>query len=479
MLPSVSISKTDGNLGVVSDTDRILAIVGTSAGGTANEAFGLSNKNDVTDEFTSGPLVEAGSYMLARGIPIVLIKGTPTTNGTYGTLDDSGVTGSATVANGSTHPDADYDVIVNILVSGILGTAGIVFEYSLDGGNTFSQPQALGTSLTLTCARGVSFTLSSSSDTLTAGDTWSVTTVAPQLNSSDIATALTALGDYSGEWLRVLVLAHGDSTTLALYDEFAQSFHADGKYPEVIANTRPRGASEDRPTYQGVLAAIAAAVQSTEVSCAVDQCEIVSEVNGWRLRMAQSIPYAARLMLIDDSQDAAAKADGALPGVFLETSKGDRNYHDERRFPGLDDLGFTTLRTWGGRPVSPGVYVTNPRLLSGAGSDYKFFQLSAIVNRTIESTFQLLQPKLSASVLCDPDTGKIREDVARSIEDAVTAELRTLYVDPGRVSAVSFKLSRTDDVLGTNAIHFDTKAVPLAVIKKFIGKTGLVRTLPN
>lgn len=478
MTPSVQISKTDGNLGVASDTERILAIIGPASAGISEKASIFTNKADIVAEFQSGVLVEAGAYMVARGIPVVLIRTTPTTAGAYGTIDDD-TTGTAAVTAGVTTPDGDYDVRVEVLTGGALGTAGIVYRTSHDGGVNWSDPQSLGTSLTLTAGRGVSFALGSSTQTLIAGDSWSVTTTGPKDLTADISAAFAALTDYSGEWLRVLVLTDADEALLAQFGSFANTFHAEGKYPEIIGCTRARGSAETRATYQAALATIRAGVQSSEVSCCVDQCEIVSEVNGWRLRLPQSIPYAARLMLIDDSQDAAAKADGALPGVFLETPSGERRYHDERRFPGLDALGFTTLRTWGGRPMTPGVYVNNPRVLSGTGSDYRYFQHTAIVNRIIETSYQLLQPRLSQSVLCDATTGKIRPDVATAIEDSISAELRTRYSDPGRVSAIRFVLGRNDNVLSTDTISFDVQAIPLAYVKKFIGKTGLVRTIPT
>lgn len=263
-------------------------------------------------------------------------------------------------------------------------------------------------------------------------------------------------------------------------DAFAKSFWIDGKNPEVIINVRPRGASETRPLYQAALAAISSQVQSTEVSPCADQCEVVSAIDGRRLRQLTALPYAVRLMQIDDSIDAAEKGLGALPDVFIRShanARHAREYHDERRFPGLDVLGYTTLRTFGGRPVSPGVYVNNPRLFSGPGSDYRYFQHTAIVNRVIETTFRLLEPKLSARVPLT-DAGTIRGDVADAIEDSINAELRTRYSDPGRCSALRFRLSRTDDVLTTDTISFEVLVRPLGYAKKFIGKTGLARAIP-
>lgn len=403
------------------------------------------------------------------------VRGNPATPGDYGAIDEDGITGTAEIAEGVTVPVDDYDVIVEILTGGTIGTTGITFRYSMDNGVNWSDEQALGTLTTLTCDGGVSFALTST-ETLVAGDTWSVTTTGPKLGSSDITDAAAALKDYDGEWLRALVLADADATILGNLDTWAKSFHAEGKYPEVITNTRARGAAETRAAFQTAMQAITSAVQSTEVSPCPDRCEMISAVSGRRLVQPPAIAYAARTMIIDDSQDASAKADGSLPGVFVTTAAGERKYHDEFRFPGLDALGLTCLRTWGGRPRTPGVYVNNPRLLSGAGSDYRYFQLSAIENRIIEASFSLLEPKLSMGVLLNPN-GTIREDVAKSIEEAVNAELRSRFSDPGRVSSVNLTLSRTDNVLSTDTISFGTGTVPLGYVKKFAGKSGLVRVV--
>lgn len=477
MLPTVGIDKTDGNLGVSANTDRILAIIGDATGGALNTATSCLNSTDAKDEFVSGMLVEAASLVLEQDVPTVLIRSASTTAGDYGTIDDAGVTGTASVAEGATEPDGTFDVVVEILTGGALGTAGIIFRYSLDGGTSWSADQALGTSLTMTLSHGVSFALTSSSSTLVAGDTWTVTTSAPKVLTGDLTAALAALKEYPGEWLRVLVLCEADATILGQLDTWAKSFHAEGKYPEIITNTRPRnlGASESRATYQTALAAIATAASSTEIMCCADQCEMVQS-DGWRVRMPVSISAAIRSMIIDDSQYGEARSLPALPGVFITTAAGDRDYHDEAQHGGLDALGFTVLRTYRGRPLTPGVFLCNTRTMGGSTSDFAFFSRSAILNRIIESGYSLLGPKLSMTVLLNEE-GTIREDVAASIEQSVESELRTIYADPGRVSGVRFRLSRTDNILSTNTLTFNIDAQPLGVVKKFIGKAGLVRKL--
>ncbi len=481
MLPSVLIQKTDGNLGVSANTERILAIIGCSSAGDFDLAQSMLATGDVETEFGGGQLVEAAVYAIGQNVPTVCIRGNPNTAGAYGTIDDAGVTGTATVAAGATVPDATYDVVVKIVTGGALGTAGITFIYSLDGGFTWSNEQGLGTSLTMTLSHGISFTLAAAAATLIANDTWSVTTSGPKLNTTDLADSLAALTAYAGEWLRLLVVnVDADETILAQLDAFAQTFHAQGKYPEIITNVRPRtlgGSPETRAAYQTALSAISTGGSSWETNYCVDQCEMVAQ-DGWRIRQPQSIGVAVRTMVIDDSQYAESREFPSLPNVFLTTTAGVREYHDEARYGGLDVLGYTTLRTFNGRPMTPGVFITNTRMMAGLSSDFRYFSRSAILNRIIESAFSLLEPKLSATVLLNED-GKIREDVASAIEDSVTAELRTIYSDPGRVSAVKLTLSRNDNVLSTDTLTFAIDAQPLGVVKKFIGKAGLVRVLKS
>lgn len=473
MTPGVTNSKADGGVGAASANEKILQIVGPASAGPFDQPTSITRRTDLTDIFgAQGVLVEAGAYMIDRGIPVICTRSAATTTGSYGAITQVGA-GTSVVA-GTGNPHDTYDVKVEILAGSTVGTAGTVYRYSRDGGRTWSAPQQLGTANTLAIPGGITFSLGVG--TLLTGQSWSVTTAAPKSTTADLVSALDAVYAYQGSWLRALVLAEADATVGAQLDTFAKRFWPQGKNPEVIGNTRPRNlaTSESRATYQTALGVIAAGVQSTEVSLCADQAEMLSSLSGLRLRKPVSIAVAARTMLIDDSEDAAAPADGALPGWFLSNEEGQSLYHDEMLFPGLDTLGFTTLRSFRSRA---GAYVNNARVMAGAASDYRYFQLSAIVNRVIEATFPLLENKLSKGVLLAPG-GTIREDVAKAIEEVVNAELRTRFVDTRRVSDLRLILSRTDNVQTTDTITFSTPVQPLGYPKFFKGKTGLVRAVP-
>ena len=479
MVPKVSNQKTDGNLGVASQTDRILVIIAPCEKGPLNAPSAFVSSSDVLSLYGQGELTEAVSYVIdVAGLPVVAMRGQASIVATKSTVDATGAVGTSVVTATGNALDT-YDIRLEVLEGGTVGTTGISVRFSLDGGQTFSLPQGLGVATVFAIpSSGISFSFAAG--TLVSGDDYRVTTVGPQMNVTDLGLAFTALRNYDGDWLRVLPMGiEGTATVLSACNVEAIAYHASNKYPEFIVPLRPRTlepAEETRAAYQAAMAAVVAPVQSLEVSPVADQCEIVSSVTKRRIRRAAALPVAARLIgVANDSVDAAEVSLGALPGVFLSDASGTIRYHDEFRFPGLDELGITTLRTWGGRPRLKGAYVNNARLLSGPGSDYRYFQHTAIHNRIIESACSILQPKLSMGVLLNAD-GTIREDIAKGIEDAASAELRTLYSDPGQVSGVRLVLSRTDNVLSTDAISFWVPIQPKAYIKEFRGKSGLVRT---
>lgn len=479
MTPDVQNQKTDGNLGVSASTARILAIIAPAEKGPSNTATPCANPDEAYATFGVGQLSAAATHVLdIAQVPTVLVRCGASTAGAYGAIDSTGKAGTSVITAGVTPPLDDFDVTVQVVVGGTIGVSGITYRYSFDGGASWSAPVSLGTANTIAIPdSGVGFALGAG--TLLANDTWKVTSSGPRPTSGDLTAALAALREYDGEWLRVLVGGHADATIISQLDVDARAYWPLGKNPEVVCNSRPRGATgESRAQYQTAIAAITSAVQTAEVSLCVDQCEIV--VRGRRTRRPTAWPFVARLMRIDDSVDAAAVADGALPGVFLTTPQGVKAYHDEALYPGLDELGVTTLRTFRGRPRRPGCYVNNPRVLAGPTSDYQYFQLSAIINRVIERTHSLLEPRLSSNVILNPDTGLISEDAALAIEDDVNGLLRGDFVDPVRVSAVRMRLGRTDPILTNGGfVTYVTEVVPLGTIKKFIGKTRLVRALTS
>lgn len=87
--------------------------------------------------------------------PIAIYPTPATTPGERGDLDTDGVTGTATITQtADTEPVGTYEPVVRVVDDGndgdggLIGTAGIVLEGSVDGGRTWLPSEALGTAVT-------------------------------------------------------------------------------------------------------------------------------------------------------------------------------------------------------------------------------------------------------------------------------------------------------------------------------------------
>jgi hypothetical protein len=155
-------TELDGQLGVLPPSaGRLAAFVGVAAAGPTNTPMTFARVKDLVNALLRGPLLEAAaSYIERTGKPCVVVRTGQSTAGSYldaveavdgaiGDITKTG-TGTATFSDNSSDIDADEvtsDLSVMILfnVGGTQGTAGIVYQISYDGGQTFGPAMALGT----------------------------------------------------------------------------------------------------------------------------------------------------------------------------------------------------------------------------------------------------------------------------------------------------------------------------------------------
>lgn len=177
-LPGVTLTEAQGFSASPADLDR-LAVVLTSAASAASgmSAFYLSGASAVTalgygdGVDTLCQIIEQRQANGNSGIkfPAALYGMPQSTAGSYGTIDNSGVTGTALFAvDSSVHPYGTYEAWIRIKTGGTVGTTGITYQWSLDGGRTWSNTTALGTADTITIPNSnVKFTIGPSSAELT------------------------------------------------------------------------------------------------------------------------------------------------------------------------------------------------------------------------------------------------------------------------------------------------------------------------
>jgi hypothetical protein len=460
--PKVTITTLDGGLGTVPNQGgKLVAVLGPASAGVFETPQGIARPKDVIAGFTSGPLVEWSTYFQSRyGRGAIPIRTHATgTAGSAGHLDVTGVAGTsvATIASSPTPPD-DLDVVFQVVAGGTIGTDGITYQYSLDGGRTLSPVTALGTADTLTIP-GTGTELDFAAGTLLAGDKLTFTTVAPAPSASELATGLTALQNSNLPWEFAFIAS---PITAALLDQLETSFaamQAAGKYRAWIGSPRMPTPGETEAEYKTALDAIFASKATTIGSLYSGDAKTFSAVSGRIYRRPSGLSVAAFQASVSEEIDIADVDLGPVPGVSIVDNNGNPENHDEAVFPGLDDSRFGTLRSWDGRS---GVYVTRPRVFSSAGSDFSIMPYRRVMNLYAETLLFYMTRRLAKPIRISKKTGFIVEVDALEIELGAQKSLEAVLMKKPKASAVTFTVSRSDDLLSTKTLTGDGGLIPLA-----------------
>lgn len=465
MLPSVSITELDGALGTLPTGLKAFAVAGVASAGTANTPAAYARTKDVVAAFGSGPLVQLACHMIkVTGKPVVCVKTGNTTVGTHTDIVVTGVTGTSvvTITSGDTNPDDDYEPYLKVITGGTIGVAGIVLQWSLDGGRTLSANTALGTATSFVFPNSGGIGYSFAAGTLVAGDVVTSLAKAPNFSSGEITSACNALFSYGGAWEALMVAGPLDDT---LFDAIELAF---ASKPEkwFCGQFRMPTAGESDATYQAAFNTAFSADATTRGGVCFGSCELTSAVDGKKYRRPSLYPVAAQLYRISEEEDAAKPDLGALPGVSITDQNGNPKHHDELINPGADDLRAITLRTFeDGTPN--GVYITNPRLLSAGGSDFEFIQhrrVMALARAALRVYFTM---RLSKEILVDKNTGFILREVREEINTGATEAMGAVLRNKPKASDWQFTLSETDNVLSTKTLTGQAAIVPLAYAKLF------------
>lgn len=483
MIPSVEITKVDGQAGGVRPAATgQLAIIAPSSGGTDNTPVTSVRQDLVLAEFLHGRLAEFAAYCFpVTKKPVVCVKGDASTPGDYSAITTTADGGTSAITEGVTEPVDEFDCAVEFLVGGTVGQAGMKYRTSINGGKSWSKSLALGTGNTLTIPdTGVSLALGAG--TIATGRKLTFTTTAPQLSNVDIVDALEALRVTSQRFEAVLIDMEADDETVSICHAWVQNLNAQkGKFPTVVLTARRRASDETEEEYRTALEGIFDAAVGTDVFVCADLDDITSNIRGILQPRPTGLASAARMVSQRLGVDPAYVALGPLAGVRITDARGNPKYHDESNFPGLDDLRLTTHRTIEG---FEGVYITNMRLMSAAGSSYVYAQHARTTNRAGEIAYQVFTRELSVGVNKAPKPGPngeryIAEEDAQRLESLANDVILRELVAPGEVSDMRAILSRSDDISSNEGavINVAIESVSLAYVKKFKIALGFVKSI--
>lgn len=179
---------------------------GFSGGTGAIAVFSCVSQNaDLTPRFysTAKGIIEQHGY--SRGVnyaalhikdtkkPVIFIGLPVDVAGVLGKVDNSGVLGTSqvSVSAGSSGYMEELDGVLTVVTGGTVGTIGIVFDLSLDGGRT-SKRVRLGTATSYTVPR-VGAVINFGAGTLVEEDSFSFSTTAPLWSQASLQAAREAL----------------------------------------------------------------------------------------------------------------------------------------------------------------------------------------------------------------------------------------------------------------------------------------------
>jgi hypothetical protein len=461
MLPAVTVTKNVfSTVGAPVSQVGILAIAACSSTGTVLQPGGYTRSDLAVTAFGNGPLPEYAAYnMQVANAPTTLIKGNATFAGRYITAVSTSGSGTAlATAAVSGTPYDRYAVVIAITLGGTLGTGPISYTYSLDGGNTVSGVQSLGTAVTFTIPNtGVTFTFTTAL-TLVTGDTLTVYTDRPLMNDTDVTNVLNTLATNRLPWEGIYLDSSVSSSTVGLVDGILSGWEAKGIFKFAILNTpyknEPEPGAETEAAYTTRLQTLVGNQTSIRLCLGADGAHVPSAITGYNLKRPTGMLLASKAMSFGNNFgiDPAYVAEGPIQGAQIADGNGNAFDHDEDLYPNLDGLRLVTCRSFSSAGPQ-GVYITNANTMQPTGGAFPYLQFVRIANQAATIAWAILTTQLSRGVRKNPKADPVTGAVYIFEPDASTIEalVNDAFVQPfkGQVSAIRFSLSRTDNLNAT------------------------------
>jgi hypothetical protein len=458
-MPQVIFVVQDGRLGILPPIgDGPVFVCGTCSAGTVNVPQEFTRPKDIVDVNGYGDAITLASAFAGRGYRVMFVKTGGSAAAVNGSVDSTGKTGTSVMTfTGSSA--VTCELVVEFLTGGTVGTAGISYRVSRDGGRNFDAPKTLGTANTITIEKS-GLVVALAAGTVVAGDVIKGFPTAAQPNDAELLAALNAAHASTIKWDLAVPEVNASAANFDIVSTFCDTATNQGRPCSAIMRCRMPNVGESEAAYKAALDAIfTGQKQSTYIELTAGDCRISSQVDGGNYRAPFGWEHAVLTFSLQPHQVASAPAYGGVP-VSIRDSLGNVTSHDERVNPGLSsgNSRFSVASTY--LEVS-GVIPWRAQLFSAAGSDFDLHAHRRVLNRALSTIYVPMVRRIHIPVPVDAKTGKILETEAVEIERAIQTLLEdTLYGAP-MVSSVLFTLSRSDNLLSTKTLTADLAITPL------------------
>ena len=490
-IPGQTLNIKDPGLGMAeAATMRPLCFGPASTGDYAVHLF--SSPTDAAAYYSEGQLVELVTGTLGRaGSPVLCCRSAASVTASNSAVTKTAVaggTGTGTITVAGTPLD-DYEVVIETTDGTVgTGTFRVSLDNGADGGDTWSP--------WITIPAGATYEIPTTGLTLTfvpgggsvyfeTGDSHAFTATAAMWNSVDLAGVIAACSSDSNPW-RFLVGAGEPATAAAA----AVLFSALDTHMTALANaykfrramisggggTAAAAASALTPTSTRILQAfgriyrtsgnpiMGRGLPNTPIVNAFCERAVGPKTNGL------GIP----------STDLKRVLSGPISGVATNADGSPKMSHDERTNEILDSKGVSTFRTYEGQP---GVYPTQGRLKSPAGSDFVYWPLGLLMDIACETVYaqQFLWTGEDVRTNDDGtidarDAERIRAGVLKALRAQLTSKSRASG-QRGYVQEVDYTIVADHDVMSTGTIASEVAIKPFRTIDGFETNLGFVRQI--
>jgi hypothetical protein len=393
---------------------------------------------------------------------------------TLGAISVSG-TGPAGNVTQASSPLDRYDGLVTIGTAGALGTAN--FTYATDNNVIPGSQQIPVQSATVLVPTAGKFAIPGTGIVLTfsgsfvSGDTYAFQTSPPTVVNNDYIAALTAAFAVPIMWFCVHVVgtaasAAGAASLAAAMDTMMLTAEAAYRYTFAVVQAPQDADVAGSTNTDAALQTAFANWTSLRVCVAAGDCRLKSALNGRVMR--RNIAYALVARLASIAPSIQAHDVGQDSGVYVPLKNVLGLYRDEGVTPFLDQLGFSTLRSFVG--VTVGYFVTRALIFAPPGSDYGRVSNRRVMDLIAAAVRRKAIAYVGRRIATDKKTGFIKESTAQLIEGDIEAAVRLEVGDD--ITDAKVTVTRDNNILSRSTLWFDLEAQPFGYADYIGGRLG-------
>lgn len=460
----VELTILDGGGSVVVPSNTVQVVMGTCSGGVAPQILVTRNINTLVNVFGYGPLVEAAAMVIAKGGTVIAVKVASNAAGTATAVTFTGTGTSVITVTGA--PYDTYDVMFKCTTGGTIGTAGIRFQVSLDGGRTFGPVVSLGTANTFVIPQ-TNITLNFAAGTLVANDVAKFSTVEPTWNTAGVLAGLNTLQASAYAivgWGSMHIVGAVSGSNATTINGYLNTYATAKIFTRAIMNARDAikpvawgGAGETEATWSASLTTDFASCNCKRLSVGAGHYNMSSQIpnpvaGAPNYRRPLAFAYAARQVTIAPQRHAGRVKDGSLSDIVIDALNDPNDgfiYHDERLNPTFDAARLASATT---RLKLPGYYLKNPNLLSETGSVFQLLPHGIVMDIACGIVTQVGQQDINDDIRLNKN-GTIFENDALAIERKLSNALDENMVAKSMLSDEEVAVDRSNNVRTTKEVN--------------------------